>query len=181
MKIDNRNKRLQNDNQRLVQLASQNNWFNILLTEDNPPTQYILEFTCKSIKTLNFWKKPQYSYYHHLQCVLHDEYPSKGPWLKWLTPIFHPNIHESGVIGIFNWTPMTPLVELITFLSRLVQFQVYNVDDPMNAKAAAWIIRNPELTPTDLKFLQKIDDSQVNRLKELVTPLEHRLQVKGLR
>ena len=80
---------------------------------------------------------------------LHAEYPLKQPQLKWITPIFHPNIHITGAVCIGAWWPAKTLDELLLTLGEMVQYKNYEPRDPMNSKAAAWAMARKTLFPID--------------------------------
>ena len=66
-----------------------------------PPERYIVTFTCKSISNVDRAGNPKFSNHHQVEIYLHQQYPQRWPGMKWLTPIWHPNInHLNGTVCI---------------------------------------------------------------------------------
>ena len=66
-----------------------------------PPERYIVTFACKSISSVDRSGNPQFSTHHQVEIYLHNQYPQRWPGMKWLTPIWHPNInHLNGTVCI---------------------------------------------------------------------------------
>jgi hypothetical protein len=64
------------------------------------------------------------------------------PELRWLTPIYHPNISEIGMVclGAYgtHWVPSLALDELCVMLWDMARFQNYDIRSPYNREAAQW-------------------------------------------
>lgn len=67
-----------------------------------------------------------------------DEYPNKPPVVKFLTPMFHPNIYEDGKICLDilqnQWSPMYDLTAVLTSIQSLLGDP--NPDSPANTVAS---------------------------------------------
>ena len=64
--------------------------------------------------------------------ILHNQYPQRWPGMKWLTPIWHPNInHLNGSVCIDAawWTASRSLDRLVIMLGEMLQYKNYH-DDP---------------------------------------------------
>jgi ubiquitin-protein ligase len=149
MSFDIRETRLRNDHKRLLDLVNRSDLIHILNAEGDPPEKYLIRFTCRGIKKLSGNGQPVYSERHEVNVYLHAEYPLKQPQLKWLTPIFHPNIHSTGAVCIGAWWPAKTLDELLLTLAEMVQYKNLGPKDPMNSKAAAWALRHKSSFPVD--------------------------------
>lgn len=88
-----------------------------------------------------------------------DEYPFKPPFVKFKTPIYHPNIDsESGSICMNvlheNWSPIYNLLNIFEqFLPQLLKYP--NPDDPLNMHAAKLLLHKPAIYEQRvLKYVQ---------------------------
>lgn len=116
---------------------------------DLPPEKYMIKFNCNGV-----WRREDGSIanapYHLMQVVFGADYPSKPPTFVWLTPIWHPNLKRpyiclEGRPFAVGWT-----LDLITQeVGRLVMYQSYNVNDPLNGEAAQWARENAQRFPID--------------------------------
>lgn len=160
MAFDIRERRLRNDHNKLLELVRRSELIHIVETEGDPPDKYRIRFTCRGVEKLNPSEKPVYRELHEVIIYLHAEYPMKQPQLKWMTPIFHPNIHRTGAVCIGAWWPAKTLDELLLTLGEMVQYKNYNPLDPMNSLAATWVMRHKHLLPVDDRPLkgQSLDD-----------------------
>lgn len=154
MSFDIRETRLRNDHERIRDLVNRSEFVHVLTTDGDPPEKYRIRFTCKGVEKLNSAGTPVYRESHDVSVYLHAEYPLKQPQLKWLTPIFHPNIHVTGAVCIGAWWPAKTLDELLLTLGEMVQYKNYDPKDPMNSKAAAWALRSKRLFPIDPRDLK---------------------------
>jgi ubiquitin-protein ligase len=160
MSFDIRDTRLRNDDKRIRELVNRSELIHILNTDGDPPEKYHIQFTCRGVEKLTPAGQPVYRSIHEVSIYLHAEYPMKQPQLKWLTPIFHPNIHTTGAVCIGAWWPAKTLDELLLTLGEMVQYKNLGPKDPMNSKAAAWALRNKSLFPVDSRPLkgQSLED-----------------------
>jgi ubiquitin-protein ligase len=154
MSFDIRETRLRNDHQRIRELVNRSEFIHVVTTDGDPPEKYIIRFTCRGVENINTAGRPNYLESHDVSIYLHAEYPLKQPQLKWLTPIFHPNIHVTGAVCIGAWWPAKTLDELLLTLGEMIQYKNYDPKDPMNSKAAAWALRNKDLFPIDRRNLK---------------------------
>lgn len=73
------------------------------------------------------------------EIVLGAEYPRRGPQVRWLTPILHPNIWGGGTVCLGNygsaWTPYFKLVDMIEILWDMARLAVLN---PRSAGTGAY-------------------------------------------
>ena len=84
-----------------------------------PPERYIVTFKCKSIAGVDQSGNPKFADRHQVEIYLHNQYPQRWPGMKWLTPIWHPNInHLNGSVCIDAawWTASRSLDRLVIML-----------------------------------------------------------------
>ncbi len=111
-----------------------------------PPERYIVTFLCKSIVDVDRQGNPKYGNHHQVEIYLHSQYPQRWPGMKWLTPIWHPNInHLNGSVCIDAawWTASRSLDRLIIMLGEMLQWKNFHDDPttppfPWDAEAARW-------------------------------------------
>lgn len=156
MSFDIRETRLRNDYKKIRELVDRSEFIHIVSTEGDPPERYLIRFTCRGVDRLKPDGNPIFTENHEVNIYLHAEYPLKQPQLKWMTPIFHPNIHVTGAVCIGAWWPAKTLDELLLTLGEMVQYKNYDPKDPMNSKAAAWALRNKGFFPVDKRDLKGV-------------------------
>jgi ubiquitin-protein ligase len=110
------------------------------------PERYIVTFKCKGIAAIDTLGRPKYSMNHQVEIYLHNQYPQRWPGLKWLTPIWHPNIHhlnKTVCIDAAWWTASRSLDRLVIMLGEMVQYKNFHDDPtkppfPWDPDAARW-------------------------------------------
>jgi ubiquitin-protein ligase len=144
-----RMRRLRGDFQRMQELAARSPLISFEATDargDAPPERYIVTFQCKSIVGVDKAGKPKFGEHHQVEVYLHNQYPQRWPGLKWLTPIWHPNInHINGSVCIDAawWTAARSLDRLMIMLGEMVQYKNFHDDPtkppfPWDPEAARW-------------------------------------------
>jgi ubiquitin-protein ligase len=130
-----------------------------------PPERYIVTFKCKSIIAVDRLGNPKYGEHHQVEIYLHNQYPHRWPGMKWLTPIWHPNInHLNGSVCIDAawWAASRSLDRLVVMLGEMLQFKNYHDDPtkppfPWDAEAARWSREyrqtHPNIFPVDHREL----------------------------
>ncbi|MDP3183749.1 MAG: ubiquitin-conjugating enzyme E2, partial [Anaerolineales bacterium] len=130
-----------------------------------PPERYIVTFKCKSIAEVDRQGNPKYASHHQVEIYLHNQYPQRWPGMKWLTPIWHPNINHlngSVCIDVAWWTASRSLDRLVIMLGEMLQYKNFHDDPtkppfPWDADAARWSReyrkKNPEVFPVDTREL----------------------------
>ena len=130
-----------------------------------PPERYVVTLLCRGIASVDRRGRPKYSTNHQVEIYLHNQYPQRWPGLKWLTPIWHPNInHLNGSVCIDAawWTASRSLDRLVIMLGEMVQYKNYHDDPtqppfPWDPEAARWCreyrTRNPAAFPVDTQEL----------------------------
>ncbi len=130
-----------------------------------PPERYVVTFLCRGIAAIDRRGRPKFSNEHQVEIYLHNQYPQRWPGLKWLTPIWHPNIHHlngSVCIDAAWWTASRSLDRLVIMLGEMVQYKNFHDDPtqppfPWDPEAARWCreyrTRNPAAFPVDTQEL----------------------------
>jgi Ubiquitin-conjugating enzyme/FHA domain len=118
-----------------------------------PPEKYIITYTCRGIAAIDRRKLPQASEFHQVSMYMGSDYPLKEPYLRWLTPIWHPNIehmepHHVCTNNVQNWYASKPLAELVFAVGEMVQYKQYHAKwvspYPLDRMAADWVLEVAE-------------------------------------
>jgi ubiquitin-protein ligase len=163
-----RMRRLRGDYELMRELDARSDLISFKASSHNPnlpPERYIVTFKCKSIIAVDRQGNPQYGEHHQVEIYLHNQYPHRWPGMKWLTPIWHPNInHLNGSVCIDAawWAASRSLDRLVVMLGEMLQFKNYHDDPtkppfPWDAEAARWSREyrktHPNIFPVDKREL----------------------------
>jgi ubiquitin-protein ligase len=130
-----------------------------------PPERYIVTFRCKSIIDVDKQGNPKFGEKHQVDIYLHGQYPQRWPGMKWLTPIWHPNInHLNGSVCIDAawWAASRSLDRLVIMLGEMLQYKNFHDDPtkppfPWDVEAARWCRayrqKHPDVFPLDRREL----------------------------
>lgn len=163
-----RMRRLRADHELMQELAARSSliYFTASALRPNlPPERYVVTYMCKSIASVDRRGNPKYSNHHQVEIYLHNQYPQRWPGMKWLTPIWHPNInHANGSVCIDAawWAASRSLDRLVIMLGEMLQWKNFHDDPtkppfPWDAEAARWSREyrkvHPEAFPLDQREL----------------------------
>ena len=184
-----RMRRLKADHELMLELAARSDLISFKASASRPnlpPERYIVTFKCKSIVGVDRKGNPKYSQHHQVEIYLHNQYPQRWPGMKWLTPIWHPNInHVNGSVCIDAawWAASRSLDRLVVMLGEMLQWKNFHDDPtkppfPWDADAARWSReyrkRNPNAFPLDKRELLRPErvklssSNNMNKPKEIV-------------
>jgi ubiquitin-protein ligase len=165
-----RMRRLRGDYELMQELAGRTNLISFVAQSPRPnlpPERYIVTFKCKSIANVDRQGNPMFSEHHQVEIYLHNQYPQRWPGMKWLTPIWHPNInHLNGSVCIDAawWTASRSLDRLVIMLGEMLQYKNYHDDPtkppfPWDPEAARWSREyrktHPNVFPVDTRELMR--------------------------
>ncbi len=148
-----------------------------------PPEKYIVTFKCKSIVDVDRAGNPKYADHHQVEIYLHNQYPQRWPGMKWLTPIWHPNInHLNGSVCIDAawWTASRSLDRLIVMLGEMLQWKNFHDDPkkppfPWDVEAARWSReyrkKHPNAFPVETRELLRPERVKVKPIEEKKKPV----------
>ncbi len=108
MSEQNRDERLQKELEGLRELKRQSSLFSFE-HEGDPPEKYVVTFEGRGISGIDSGSgEAEYLESHQIQIQMAYLYPEREPDLKWLTPIYHPNVSNSGFVDLedvgLTWT-----------------------------------------------------------------------------
>lgn len=150
-----RDRRLRADFRKLQELIRHSDLIHIESVEGDPPETYIIRFSCIGIAKPGVLR-PVYTEQHRVWIQLPANYPTRQPRLRWLTPIFHPNINQTGTqVCIDVWYPSKFLDDLCIMLGRMIQYKNYNPYNPLRIDAAQWAVQHTHLFPVDDRPLRR--------------------------
>jgi len=165
-----RMRRLRGDYELMKELTSRSDLisFTSMSPRPNlPPETYIVTFKCKGIIDVDRQGNPKFGSRHQVEIYLHNQYPQRWPGMKWLTPIWHPNInHLNGSVCIDAawWTASRSLDRLVVMLGEMLQYKNFHDDPtkppfPWDPEAARWCREyrktHPHAFPVDRRELMR--------------------------
>ena len=173
-------RRLRADLQRMQDLTSQSNLIKFKAISPRkglPPERYIVTYECRGIISVDRKGHPTYGRHHQVEIYLHNQYPQRWPGMKWLTPIWHPNInHINGSVCVDAawWTASRSLDRLVLMIGEMVQYKNFHDDPakppfPWDPEAARWSreyrVKNPNAFPVDNRELLRPERIKLKKKK----------------
>lgn len=172
MRVDEspRMRRLRADHELMKDLAARSDLISFegkAVRPSLPPETYVVTFKCKGIVGVDRQGNPRYGERHRVEIYLHNQYPQRWPGMKWLTPIWHPNInHLNGSVCIDAawWTASRSLDRLVIMLGEMLQYKNFHDDPtkppfPWDPEAARWCREyrktHPRAFPVDERELMR--------------------------
>jgi ubiquitin-protein ligase len=124
-----------------------------------PIQHYIIEFRGKSLARLG--GRVKIADHHEVEIKLGASYPRTMPEIRWLTPIYHPNISEIGMVCLggygTHWVPSLNLDELCGMLWDMARYHNYDVRSPYNRESALWVANQSTFAfPVDARPLRDL-------------------------
>jgi ubiquitin-protein ligase len=168
MDVSPRIRRLKADFQLIQELNARSDLIKVepqIVRPGIPPEHYIVTFSCKSITAIDEHGKPVIGDHHQVDIYLHNQYPQRWPGMRWLTPIWHPNInHLNGSVCIDAawWAASRSLDRLVVMLGEMLQYKNFHDDPakppfPWDPDAARWCRAfrqdHPDFFPLDKREL----------------------------
>ena len=141
---------------KLMNLAARSSFIEVHPVEVQPgwpPEKYIITYRCRGIASIDAHGVPQVSDFHQVSMYMGSDYPLKEPYLRWLTPIWHPNIdhlepYHVCTNNVQNWFAAKPLAELVLAMGEMVQYKHYHArwvsPFPLDRAAADWVLQIAE-------------------------------------
>ncbi|MBW1770768.1 MAG: hypothetical protein JRJ17_06335, partial [Deltaproteobacteria bacterium] len=148
---DQRLKRLENDYDRLTRELLGNDFIKVAQAKGDPANQYTIEYNIKGVKFDPSKGQTSFVTQHEVQIILLTEYPSSPPYCKIKTEIFHPNMNESEIwVGDESaWSASKSLLDVVKHIACMISYQTYDLNSPLNEKAAIWAKKNESSLPLD--------------------------------
>jgi ubiquitin-protein ligase len=112
------------------------------------PERYIVTFHCRGIVGIDGAKNPIYGDKHEVEIYCDADFPPEVPRLKWITPIWHPNIRHKEpkdvCVNKHEWLAGMCLDSLCWQMFDMVQYRNYHAEPtdpfPLDHEAAEWVL-----------------------------------------
>jgi len=155
-------RRLRNDLAALERLRAESSVFDFRAQGD-PPHTYRVRFRGKGLRREQ--GKVQVAADHQVEIKLGSSYPRTIPEIRWMTPIYHPNISEIGMVCLggygTHWVPSVQLDELCTMLWDMARYHNFDVRSPYNRDAALWAGNQASIPfPTDPRPIRDVREAR---------------------
>ena len=146
MNIDQRRRiiALKKDHKEMLNLAENASQITFETNRKDTPDIYTIKFNIDSFKSapVKTNEKPELISDHIVMIKLHATYPRDKPILRWVTPIFHPNISEDGAVCLgqleYRYLPGFGIARIVAMLEELIRWRNYGLAEPFNQEAASW-------------------------------------------
>jgi ubiquitin-protein ligase len=172
---DPRKTRLINDWNHLKKVNTQSDYVRIhpVASPDGVPERYIVKFFCRGIVGIdNSTLNPIYADEHEVEIYCDSGYPHEVPKLRWVTPIWHPNIEHAPpkqvCVNKKQWLAGLTLLHLCWQMFDMVQYRNYHAEHtdpyPLDPDAAKWVrdVAEPRQI-VNLKRRKYVDDKPFYR------------------
>jgi ubiquitin-protein ligase len=151
-------RRLRNDLAALERLRLESSVFRFS-AQGEPPQQYHISFQGKGLYRER--GKVKVLELHRVEIKLGASYPRTIPEIRWITPIYHPNISEIGMVCLggygTHWVPSVQLEELCVMLWDMARYHNYDIRSPYNRDAALWVANQTKFRfPTDARPMRDL-------------------------
>ncbi len=118
------------------------------------PEQYLITYTCTGLAWFEGAAAPQRHSHHQMLVVYGWKFPSEQPIFIWLTPIWHPNIYRTRICLVdHHFATTVALADIVIEVGRLIQYQRYNLNNPLDLMATEWTHQNLHQLPIDERDL----------------------------
>jgi ubiquitin-protein ligase len=153
--FDPRQARLKTERLRLEKLNKESDYVRvepINTLEGSEPEHYRVTFLCRGIVGIDSSHRPLYSERHQVEILCDHDFPSDVPRLRWVTPIWHPNIQHTEPKGVCvnkpEWLGGMGLDDLCRLMFEMVQYKNYHATFtqpyPLDNEVAKWVLEYAE-------------------------------------
>jgi ubiquitin-protein ligase len=128
--------------------------------EGDPPNRYVVTMRGKGINRASSYRaEVEYVNRHECEIRMGYGFPKQPPELRWMTPIFHPNISYSGYLKLkecgLRWEEDLSLDVVCERLWDLARLAWLDVDTAVNYSAKKWFAEQQEVRlPVDARPLR---------------------------
>jgi ubiquitin-protein ligase len=191
--VSRRQVRLEKERVRLQAVNQDSDCVKVIPVDPLPgraPERYRFTFLCQGITGIDSGRNPIYGTQHNVVVYCHEDFPADVPWLRWETPIWHPNIEhyepKNVCVNKREWLGGMTLVDLCQQLFEMVQYKNYHAEHsppyPLDAAAAVWVRDHAEpqgivdkkrgIYVDNRPFYKPTASERISRVHILATPSE---------
>lgn len=150
MAEDARSRRLKVDLEKLQALAARSGGALVIVsTAGTPPSRFVLRLNCMGVEKAEA-DKPAVRQEHRLEIKVPAAYPLAAPYVRLLTPVFHPHVFENGQVCLGSrWVVGEGLDNLVVRLAAILRGDpdYFDFESAANGKAADWFENHLDLFP----------------------------------
>ncbi len=160
MSLEQRRIRLRDEWKRLQTLEQASSILSIKPGSGDPPERFTLIFHGKGLLSTNASQtEVKLIETHRVELRLPYAYPDVPPDVRWLTPIFHPNVSFSGFIRLHDvgvlWEDPVSLDAICERLWDVARLAYMNLDNATNYQAKGWFETQKQWeVPVDRRVLR---------------------------
>ena len=141
-----------------------------------PAQRYVVEFRGRGLAR-DGRGKVRFQEEHALEIKLGSSYPRTMPEMRWLSPIYHPNISEVGLVCLggygTHWVPSLHLDDLCVMIWDMIRYHNYDIRSPYNRDAALWAANQTTFAfPVDARPLRDIRVAQGRIEEDIVLEID---------
>lgn len=133
--------------------------------QGDPPEEYQVTFRGLGISGIDDDGNPIFTDSHQILIQMAYLYPDRGPDLKWETPIFHPNVSNSGFVDLrdigLQWDPKMDLEIICERLWDVIRLAYVDIPGAKQLAARDWFRTGLNLNlPLDARTLRDRDQNE---------------------
>ena len=140
-------RRLEADTVQMRKFVQQTSAIQVVQTEGSPPKKYLLKFIMDGVVGINEDGSPRIGNEHLVEMVIHNDYPMSLPFIRFNTPIIHPNIFASGNVCMGWFRIPYELTDVCVHIAKMIDYQIYDLSSPADRRAADWAKQHSSLFP----------------------------------
>jgi ubiquitin-protein ligase len=157
--MSDRSQRIRDDLAALQALEQASTIFKCL-PQGDPPERLTLKFHGSGVRReTSANAKAEIAREHEIELRLPYSYPEAAPDVRWITPLFHPNVSFSGFVNLadigLDWTPDMGLDLVCERLWDVIRLEQFNNERAVNYAARKWLEEQTALPlPVDARPLR---------------------------
>jgi hypothetical protein len=185
MSGDRRRQCLQQDHQLLQKLAQASSILQLHTSGADPPDRYTLVFRGRGLtRDPSSRADVRVVDEHRVEIRIPYAYPQVAPDVRWLTPIFHPNVSFSGFIRLcdigIQWDEPVSLDVVCERLWDVARLEYMNLENATNYQAKNWLQRQTDWQlPVDRRLLRDQSPRSMSNVARYRRTGSGRLEIQG--